>query len=215
MADISVINVGGSDYNVKDATGRTNANKALTLLAYQETGNTASQAYSTIGTPINWKGTLYYTKTAVAKGATWAVGTNLTAATNLGKLTSNIKTYVNSSGQLVFRDLTGADTVLPFSGTDVIPSGKALKNHNGVMTTINVTKGTMITEDAGANFLIVNVSDFSTVRSSIGAMYNCIGFDSADNLGTAFTINQDVTYTLGNYKYLYIYLSSAIRVTFN
>lgn len=117
MADIDVINVGGTDYNVKDATARTDSDAAVTLLAYKETGNTASQAYSVIGTPINWKGTLYYTKTAVAKNATWAVGTNLVAATNLGKLMSNIKTYINGNGELVFRDLTGADTVLPFSGS--------------------------------------------------------------------------------------------------
>lgn len=116
MADLSQANVGGIDYNLKDSTARSNANIALLELAYKEDGNTASQPYSVIGTPINWKGTLYYTKTAVASGATWQVGTNLTAAGNLGKLTSNIKTYVNSSGKLVFRDLTGADTVLPFSG---------------------------------------------------------------------------------------------------
>lgn len=115
MADISVMNVGGTDYNIKDSTSRTNSTKAMSLPAYYETGNTASQAYSIVGTPINWKGTLYYTKTTVAKGATWAVGTNLTAATNLGKLVRNIKTYVGSDSKLHFVDLTGADTALNFS----------------------------------------------------------------------------------------------------
>lgn len=115
MADISVMNVGGSDYNIKDSTSRTNSTKAMSLSAYYETGNTASQAYSIVGTPINWKGTLYYTKTTVAKGATWTVGTNLTAATNLGKLVRNIKTYVGSDSKLHFVDLTGADTALNFS----------------------------------------------------------------------------------------------------
>ena len=104
MADLSILNIGGSDYNVKDATARTNSVNAQNLAAYREDGNTASQAYSVVGTPINWKGTLYYTKTAVAKGATWVVGTNLTAATNLGNLMRNIKTYVNGSGELGFRD---------------------------------------------------------------------------------------------------------------
>lgn len=116
MADISLLNIGGSDYSVKDATARANSVSALTLIAYKEDNNTASQAYSVIGTPINWKGTLYYTTTAVAAGATWTVGTNLAVANNLGRLTSNIKTYVNNDGKLVFRDLTGADTVLPFNG---------------------------------------------------------------------------------------------------
>lgn len=115
MADISVMNVGGTDYNIKDSTSRTNSTKAMSLPAYYETGNTASQAYSVVGTPINWKGTLYYTKTTVAKGATWTVGTNLTAATNLGKLVRNIKTYVGSDSKLHFVDLTGADTALNFS----------------------------------------------------------------------------------------------------
>jgi hypothetical protein len=118
MADISVMNVGGTDYNIKDSTSRTNSTKAMSLSAYYETGNTASQAYSIVGTPINWKGTLYYTKTTVAKGATWAVGTNLTAATNLGKLVRNIKTYVGSDSKLHFVDLTGADTALNFSAGD-------------------------------------------------------------------------------------------------
>lgn len=128
MADISVMNVGGSDYNIKDKTSRTNSTKAMSLSAYYETGNTASQAYSIVGTPINWKGTLYYTKTTVAKGATWAVGTNLTAATNLGKLVRNIKTYVGSDSKLHFVDLTGADTALNFSGTSGI--AKVTINNN-------------------------------------------------------------------------------------
>ena len=117
MADIKKVNVGGLDYNVKDDTARTNATTALSHEAYVENGNTASQAYSIIGTPINWKGTLYHTKTAVAKGATWVVGTNLTAVANLGKMISSIKTYVGGDGKLHFTDGTGADTVLPFSGT--------------------------------------------------------------------------------------------------
>lgn len=115
MADLSILNIGGSDYNVKDAISRTNSVNAQNLAAYREDTNTASQAYSVIGTPINWKGTLYYTKTAVAAGATWVEGVNLTAANNLGRLVTNIKTYVNNDGELVFRDLTGADTVLPFN----------------------------------------------------------------------------------------------------
>lgn len=123
MADISVMNVGGSDYNIKDKTSRTNSTKAMSLSAYYETGNTASQAYSIVGTPINWKGTLYYTKTTVAKGATWAVGTNLTPATNLGKLVRNIKTYVGRDSKLHFVDLTGADTALNFSSGTIIADG--------------------------------------------------------------------------------------------
>ncbi len=115
MADISVMNIGGTSYNVKDSTSRTNSSNAQNLAAYREDGDTASQAFSIVGTPINWKGTLYYTKTAVAKGATWVVGTNLTAATNLGKLMRNIKTYVGGDGKLHFTDLTGADTALNFS----------------------------------------------------------------------------------------------------
>lgn len=134
MADISVMNVGGTDYNIKDSTSRTNSTKAMSLPAYYETGNTASQAYSIVGTPINWKGTLYYTKTTVAKGATWTVGTNLTAATNLGKLVRNIKTYVGSDSKLHFVDLTGADTALNFSGT------------------LNVSEMAMFTRPAGLPF---------------------------------------------------------------
>lgn len=116
MADLSILNVGGADYNLKDTVAREAAASGMSLAAYYEPNNTASQAYSVIGTPINWKGTLYYTKTAVAKNAAWAVGTNLTAATNLGVLTRNIKTYVGTDGKLHFTDLTGADSVLPFSG---------------------------------------------------------------------------------------------------
>lgn len=128
MADISVMNVGGTDYNIKDSTSRTNSTKAMSLPAYYETGNTASQAYSIVGTPINWKGTLYYTKTTVAKGATWVVGTNLTAATNLGKLVRNIKTYVGSDSKLHFVDLTGADTALNFSGAQSLVETAGFSN---------------------------------------------------------------------------------------
>ncbi len=138
MADISVMNVGGTDYNIKDSTSRTNSTNAMSLPAYYETGNTASQAYSVVGTPINWKGTLYYTKTTVAKGATWTVGTNLTAATNLGKLVRNIKTYVGSDSKLHFVDLTGADTALNFSGAgDLHKLSKDLLGASQANTSIN------------------------------------------------------------------------------
>lgn len=140
MADISVMNVGGTDYNIKDSTSRTNSTKAMSLPAYYETGNTASQAYSIVGTPINWKGTLYYTKTTVAKGATWTVGTNLTAATNLGKLVRNIKTYVGSDSKLHFVDLTGADTALNFSVTPKKALAGTLTTSGNTLTLTDTTQ---------------------------------------------------------------------------
>ncbi|MBP5325302.1 MAG: hypothetical protein J6Y86_07405 [Pseudobutyrivibrio sp.] len=207
MADIKKVNVGGLDYNVKDDTARTNSSTALTELAYQETGNTASQAYAVIGTPINWKGTLYYLKTPVAAGAVWEVGTNLTLAPNLGKLTSNIKTYVNGSGELVFRDLTGADTVLPFSGTGLeIPDGKALFlvgngaeyafddiptnwksiSYSGMIVNgKDVSKITIRLENKASQSYgygvmdngIITMATLSTATSSSGNWYDCSGHD--------------------------------------
>jgi hypothetical protein len=152
MADISVMNVGGTDYNIKDSTSRTNSTKAMSLSAYYETGNTASQAYSIVGTPINWKGTLYYTKTTVAKGATWTVGTNLTAATNLGKLVRNIKTYVGSDSKLHFVDLTGADTALNFSASKVY---KVASVTNYQETTIDISAKVPNYKNLTANNIIL------------------------------------------------------------
>lgn len=114
MAEIDTLNIGGIDYTIKDSVARSSG--VANLIAYTENGTTASQSFPVKGTPINWKGTLYYTKTAVAKGDTWAVNTNLKLAGNLGRLTRNIDLYVGSDGKLHFTDLTGADTALNFSG---------------------------------------------------------------------------------------------------
>lgn len=112
MSSLNTINVGGINFDVEDAASRT----IIPMVAYKEDGITASQAYAVIGTPINWKGTLYYTKTAVAQGAVWEVGTNLTLATNLGNLMRNVNVYVgDDDNKIHFVDLTGADTALNFS----------------------------------------------------------------------------------------------------
>lgn len=187
MADISVMNVGGTDYNIKDSTSRTNSTKAMSLSAYYETDNTASQAYSIVGTPINWKGTLYYTKTTVAKGATWVVGTNLTAATNLGKLVRNIKTYVGSDSKLHFVDLTGADTALNFS------SG-GLKLHKG---TLNAQKSS-ITFDKDICFFAAVCRESSNNYS--GAMVWCKSNDNIDSSPTTPNVGAVAT-TIGGTTY--------------
>lgn len=122
MSNIDTINVGGLDYSIEDSTAREEATSAITVSAYVENGNTASRAYPVIGTPVNWKGTLYYTSATIAQGATLSTS-NLTAATNLGQYlitrTNRIKTYVGSDSKLHFTDATGADSVLPFSSSSV------------------------------------------------------------------------------------------------
>lgn len=121
MSNIDTINVGGLDYDIEDATARQQATSAITVAAYVENGNTASRAYPTVGTPVNWKGSLYYTKATIAQGSTLAAGTNLAAAVNIGKMLSNIKTYVGSDSKLHFTDATGADSVLPFKSS-IVPT---------------------------------------------------------------------------------------------
>ena len=115
MSNIDTINVGGLDFSVEDSEARDIATGAVNVSAYVENGNTASRAYPTIGTPINWKGSLYYTKATITAGSTLSTATNLTAAANLGAMIRNIKTYVGTDSKLHFTDATGADSVLPFS----------------------------------------------------------------------------------------------------
>lgn len=132
MSNIDTINVGGLDYDIEDATAREQATSAISVSAYVENGNTASRAYPTVGTPINWKGSLYYTTATIAQGATLASGTNLAAAANLGQYlmtnvnnvqtsANRIRTYVGSDSKLHFTDATGADTALNFSTTKSVP----------------------------------------------------------------------------------------------
>ena len=116
MSNIDTVNVGGLDYSIEDSTARADATSAMTVSAYVENGNTASRAYPTLGTPINWKGTLHYTTATIAQGATLSAS-NLAAATNIGVMLSNIKTYVGQDSKLHFTDATGADTALNFSNT--------------------------------------------------------------------------------------------------
>ncbi len=177
MADIKKVNVGGLDYNVKDDTARTNADTALSHEAYVENGNTASQAYAIIGTPINWKGTLYHTKTAVAAGATWVVGTNLTAVPNLGKMISSIKTYVGGDGKLHFTDGTGADTVLPFSGTAVTYHDFTPTISNSVVTNLTVGKQYVLMVQVGTDsgYSVNPCSNYkiSPANTAMAGNYKC------------------------------------------
>lgn len=57
----------------------------FTSIAPVESGATASTNYAA-GALVMWKGKLYKTSAAVATGATWAVGTNLTATTLAAEL---------------------------------------------------------------------------------------------------------------------------------
>ena len=69
--------------NVEDTMDQVEA--ALSSIAPVESGATASTNYAS-GALIVWKGRLYKTSAAVATGATWAVGTNLTATTLAAEL---------------------------------------------------------------------------------------------------------------------------------
>lgn len=141
MSNLDTINVGGIDFDIEDSVARSNA----AVVAYKETGSTASQAYSVLGTPINWNGVLYYTTATIAAGDTLEVGTNLASAINIGRMLSNIKTYVGQDEMLHFRDATGADSVLPFS------SGGDLENEN--FTLVGET-GSFTAAVAGSYFII-------------------------------------------------------------
>lgn len=63
----------------------TDVSSALASIAPVETGNTASANFAA-GALVVWKNRLYKTSAAVASGATWAVGTNLTATTLAAEL---------------------------------------------------------------------------------------------------------------------------------
>jgi len=69
--------------NVEDTMDQVEA--ALSSIAPVESGATASTNYAA-GALVMWKGKLYKTSAAVATGATWAVGTNLTATTLAAEL---------------------------------------------------------------------------------------------------------------------------------
>lgn len=194
MSNLDTINVGGINYDIEDATARPNAASALTITAYKEDDDTASQAYSVIGTPINWNGVLYYTSATIAAGDTLAEGTNLTAATNIGKMLSNIKTYVGSDSKLHFRDATGADSVLPFSSTQTVRftlssqgslysqdhSGNGTIGSDGTITFNNVVSYTIVSgsvavtagSTAGTYTFKVNVSYWGYVENKGQTTYS-------------------------------------------
>lgn len=141
MSNLDTINVGGIDYDIADAVSRAGSESALTITAYREDGDTASQSYSVVGMPINWKGVLYYTSATIAQGDAFAVGTNLVAATNIGEYlvtrTNRIRAYVGNDSKLHFTDATGADSVLPFNSGPV----------NSNWTRISSSSATTISED--------------------------------------------------------------------
>ena len=116
MSNIDTVNVGGLNYSIEDTTARQQATSAISVSAYVENGNVASRPYPVIGTPINWKGDLYYTTATIAQGSSFSAssGGNLASAANIGQMLTNINVYVDQEGQLHFRNATGADSVLPF-----------------------------------------------------------------------------------------------------
>ena len=115
MSSLDTLNVGGIDFDIEDSTSRVNSTSALNITAYKEDADIASQSYAIVGTPINWKGDLYYTSATIAAGDTLDTEVNLISAINIGKMISNIKVYVGTDEKLHFVDATGADSVLPFS----------------------------------------------------------------------------------------------------
>lgn len=166
MSNIDTINVGGLDYSIEDSTARETAEGAVTVSAYVENGNTASRAYSVLGTPINWKGSLYYTKATIAQGATLS-SSNLTAAANLGAMMRNIKTYVGTDSKLHFTDATGADSVLPFSGA------KELKQiSSGTVSLPSMGSTATRTYSLGANKYAYAVFGLSSVGHSVSAQHS-------------------------------------------
>lgn len=119
MADISLINVGGINYEIKDRVAREKSSMYGKNIGYDEPGNTASQPYPKVGTIIFWHSAVepiwVYTKTAIAKGERFQLGVNIEQKPTLGTMISDIKTYVDSNGKLHFVDSRGADTELNFS----------------------------------------------------------------------------------------------------
>lgn len=146
--DINIINVNGLDYPIKDQEARDVAESAVKIFAYYEDGLVASQAYATVGTPICWKGELYYTTTTVAKGNVWAVGVNLRvgdkAGVVIGKINdadsriSAVESELTANGNRIYMDYKngkygyntspnrGADTFRPFNNLDEFGIGGAV-----------------------------------------------------------------------------------------
>lgn len=182
MSNIDTVNVGGLDYSIEDTEAREQATSAITVSAYVENGNTASRAYSVVGTPINWKGSLYYTTATIAQGSTLAAGTNLASATNIGQMITNIRTYVGSDSKLHFRDATGADSVLPFNSAPTI-----IKLRTGITNATTIDCKSLIpnyTQATNNNFVLISQGaslyiagglggdDIHSLGASIGKFYN-------------------------------------------
>ena len=160
--DINIINVNGLDYPIKDQKARDIAESAVQIFAYYEDGLVASQAYATIGTPICWKGDLYYTIASVAKGEIWEVGVNLRIGEKAGLVlarVNDIESELTANGNRIYMDYQngkygyntdpnrGADTFNPFRGdkTDYIDQSVSSgmmndSRHSSVLTFNNLTR---------------------------------------------------------------------------
>lgn len=177
MSNLDTINVGGIDYDIEDSDARSKATSAVNITAYIENGDEASRAYSVVGTPINWKGNLYYTSATIAEGATLAIGTNLTTVANIGLMLSNIKVYVDQEEQLHFVDATGADSVLPFSGKEYTrfhfrPIGNLRDGANYVVCMVAIPKdATQNTTSMSAASGTVTADNISLRNSGYGSGY--------------------------------------------
>lgn len=122
-------------------------------MATVELGSNATQPYAK-GDLVIWNNRLCQATRAISANDAFAINTNLQYTTMNAQL-NNIKVYVNSNGDLVYRDHTGADSVLNFSQIYDLGTGQSF-NCTGITNYHNLTD---------SNFF-VNQGNISTSRIS-------------------------------------------------
>lgn len=146
MSSIDKINVGGVDFDITSSP--------TPVMAPVETGTTATQAYA-VGDYVIVGSTLHEVTAAIAIDDTFTEGINISTSTSLGDeikqlnndLTDKVSgftdatysavtglAYDNTNKKLGLK-VNGADTVIPFSGKEIIYLGSGtsfdLKSYSG------------------------------------------------------------------------------------
>lgn len=122
-------------------------------MATVELGSNATQPYAK-GDLVIWNNRLCQATRAISANDAFAINTNLQYTTMNAQL-NNIKVYVNSSGDLVYRDHTGADSVLNFSQIYDLGTGTTF-NVSSISGYHNFTTANFMYRIGNANAHLVN-----------------------------------------------------------
>ena len=150
-------------------------------MATVELGSNATQPYAK-GDLVIWNNRLCQATRAISANDAFAINTNLQYTTMNAQL-NNIKVYVNSNGDLVYRDHTGADSVLNFSQIYDLGTGQSF-NCTGIPNYHNLTNSNFFVNQGNISVSRISPAYDMNAVSASSSIY--ISYNSSSGILTSY-----------------------------